>query len=164
MILGLQAAGSCAAGLAYGALRVTGPAERRFPRCLAAMTALMALPWLAATVTGSLLFLAPALLLAGMATAPTMVTAMSLVQHRTAEGQLNEGMTLAVTGLLGGIAGGSALGGWVADHTAGTGTAGFAVPVAAAALALLIASAQRTAEGTATVRPVERRTNSRPHH
>ncbi|WP_328507060.1 MFS transporter [Streptomyces sp. NBC_00391] len=164
VILGLQAAGSCAAGLAYGALRVTVPAERRFPRCLAAMTALMALPWLAATVTGSLLFLAPALLLAGMATAPTMVTAMSLIQHRTPEGQLNEGMTLAVTGLLGGIAGGSALGGWVADHTAGTGTAGFAVPVAAAALALLIASAQRTAEGTATVRPVERRTNSRPHH
>ncbi|MDX3514043.1 MFS transporter [Streptomyces caniscabiei] len=145
VILGLQAAGSCAAGLAYGALRVPGPTERRLRRCLAAMTVLMALPWLTATATGSLLFLAPALLLAGMATAPTMVTAMALVQRRTPQGQLNEGMTLAVTGLLGGIAGGSALGGWVVEHatTAGTGpapdTAGFAVPVAAAALALLIA-------------------------
>ncbi|MER6162604.1 MFS transporter [Streptomyces sp. NPDC001868] len=144
LILGLQAAGSCAAGLTYGALRVTGPAEPRFRRCLAAMTALMALPWLAATTTGSLLLLAPALLLAGMATAPTMVTAMSLVQHRTPEGQLNEGMTLAVTGLLAGIAGGSALGGWVAEHSPGSGTAGFAVPVAAAASALLIATAQHT--------------------
>ncbi len=145
VILGLQAAGSCAAGLAYGALRVTGPAERRLCRCLAAMTALMALPWLAAAGTGSLLFLAPALLLAGMATAPTMVTAMALVQRRTPRGRLNEGMTLAVTGLLGGIAGGSALGGWVAEHApaAGTGFAsgatGFAVPVAAAALALPVA-------------------------
>ncbi|MBZ3908767.1 MFS transporter [Streptomyces griseiscabiei] len=157
VILGLQAAGSFAAGLAYGALRVTGPAERRFRRCLAAMTALMALPWLAATATGSLLLLAPALLLAGTATAPTMVTAMSLVQQRTPEGQLNEGMTLAVTGLLGGTAGGSALGGWVAEHGPGaatattatsaagisSGTAGFAVPVAAAALALLIATFSR---------------------
>ncbi|MFE7842089.1 MFS transporter [Streptomyces sp. NPDC057474] len=167
VILGLQAAGSCAAGLVYGALRVTGPAERRFRRCLAAMTALMALPWLTATTTGSLLFLAPALLLAGMATAPTMVTAMSLVQRRTPEGQLNEGMTLAVTGLLGGIAGGSALGGWVVEHGpgsgAGTGTAGFALPVAAAALAFLIASAQHSTERT-SVRPSERRTNSRPSH
>ncbi len=136
---------------------MTGPAERRFRRCLAAMTALMALPWLAATATGSLLLLAPALLLAGTATAPTMVTAMSLVQQRTPEGQLNEGMTLAVTGLLGGTAGGSALGGWVAEHGPGaatattatsaagisSGTAGFAVPVAAAALALLIATFSR---------------------
>lgn len=177
MILGLQAAGSCAAGLAFGALRVTGPADRRFPWCLAAMTTLMTLPWLTATTTGSLVLLAPALLLAGMATAPTMVTAMSLVQHRTPKGQLNEGMTLAVTGLLGGIAGGSALGGWVVEHGpgSGSGTTGFGVPVAAAALALLIASAQRTAghaggptavhtaEPTA-VRPPEPPTNSRPPH
>ncbi|MDX2526576.1 MFS transporter [Streptomyces europaeiscabiei] len=163
LILGLQAAGSCAAGLAYGALRVTGPAERRFRRCLAAMAALMTLPWLSATTTGSLPLLAPALLLAGMATAPTMVTAMSLIQHRTPEGQLNEGMTLAVTGLLGGIAGGSALGGWVAEHTPGTGTAGFAVPVAAAASALLIASAQRPT-ARPSVRRSEHRTNSRPPH
>ncbi|UUU22553.1 MFS transporter [Streptomyces sp. DSM 40750] len=165
VILGLQAAGSCAAGLAYGALRVTGPAERRFRWCLAAMTTLMALPWLTATATGSLLLLAPSLLLAGMATAPTMVTAMSLIQRRTPEGRLNEGMTLAVTGLLGGIAGGSALGGWVVEHGpgSGSGTAGFGVPVAAAALALLIASAQRTAGRTA-VRPAEPPTNSRPSH
>jgi predicted MFS family arabinose efflux permease len=124
------------AGLLYGTLKPSGPAERRLPWCLLAMTALMSLPLLAASTLGSLPALGAALLVAGMATAPTMVTAMTLVQHRTPEGRLNEGMSLAVTGLLMGIACGSALGGWTADHTSPT--AGFAIPIAAAATALLI--------------------------
>lgn len=136
VVLALQAAGSCAAGLLYGVWKPSGPAERRYPWCVAAMTALMTLPLLAASLTGSLLVLAAALLIAGMATAPTMVTGMTLVQEHTPEGRLNEGMTLAVTGLLGGIAGGSALGGWTAEHVSAT--AGFGVPVAAATVALLI--------------------------
>ncbi|MEV0175411.1 MFS transporter [Streptomyces sp. NPDC050803] len=137
VILGLQAAGSCAAGLLYGALKPAGPAEGRYAWCIAAMTALLALPLLAASATGSLVLLAGALLLAGMATAPTMITNMTLVQQRTPEGRLNEGMTLAVTGLLGGIALGSAVGGWVAEHVSAT--AGYGVPVTAAAVALLAA-------------------------
>ncbi len=140
-VLALQAAGSCAAGLLYGTLKPSGPAERRLPWCLLAMTALMSLPLLAARTFGSLPALAVALLLAGMATAPTMVTAMTLVQHRTPGGRLNEGMSLAVTGLLMGIACGSALGGWTADHTSPT--AGFAIPIAAATTALLIAVPSR---------------------
>ncbi|MFD5711381.1 MFS transporter [Streptomyces pharetrae] len=143
-VLGLQAAGSCAAGLLYGRFRPTGPAEARYARCIAGMTALLTLPLLAASLTGSLLVLGGALLVAGMATAPTMVTGMALVQERTPEGRLNEGMTLAVTGLLGGIACGSALGGWTAEHLSAT--AGFGVPVAAAGAALLIT--------LATLRPV----------
>ncbi|UIX33720.1 MFS transporter [Streptomyces sp. GQFP] len=143
-VLALQAAGSCAAGLLYGALRPAGPAERRHPWCLAAMTVLMTLPLLAAALTGSLLVLAGALLVAGMATAPTMITNMTLIQSRTPEGRLNEGMTLAVTGLLGGIACGSAAGGWTAEHVSAT--AGYGVPVTAAASALLLslATARRT--------------------
>ncbi|GGX65767.1 hypothetical protein GCM10010358_20220 [Streptomyces minutiscleroticus] len=141
VILALQAAGSCAAGLVYGAWRPAGPAGRRYPVALAAMTALMTLPLLAAALTGSLVVLAASLLVAGMATAPTMVTGMTLVQGRTPGGRLNEGMTLAVTGLLGGIAGGSALGGWLVEHVSAR--AGYGVPVAAAALALLIALAGR---------------------
>lgn len=136
VVLALQAAGSCAAGLLYGALKPAGPAEHRYPWCVAAMTVLMTLPLLAASLTGSLLVLAGALLVAGMATAPTMVTGMTLVQERTPEGRINEGMTLAVTGLLGGIAGGSAVGGWVAEHVSAT--AGYGVPVTAAAGALMI--------------------------
>ncbi|KOU70978.1 transporter [Streptomyces sp. MMG1533] len=144
-VLALQAAGSCAAGLLYGAVKPAGPAADRYPWCIAAMTALLTLPLLTAALTGSLLVLAGALLVAGMATAPTMVTGMTLVQERTPEGRLNEGMTLAVTGLLGGIAAGSALGGSLAEHASAA--AGFGVPVAAAALALMVT--------LGSVRPVE---------
>ncbi|MBG0854858.1 MFS transporter [Streptomyces spinoverrucosus] len=136
VLLGLQAAGSCAAGLLFGTLKPKAPADRRLPWCVAAMTALLTLPLLAAVVTSSLLALAPALLLAGMATAPTMVTAMALVQDRTPADRLNEGMTLAVTALLGGIAGGSALGGWTVERASAV--TGYGIPIAAAALALLI--------------------------
>ncbi|CQR63772.1 MFS transporter [Streptomyces leeuwenhoekii] len=136
VILALQAAGSCAAGLLYGAVRPARPARARLPWCVAAMTALLVLPALAAAGTGSLTLLGATLLLAGMATAPTMVTTMTLVQRRTPEGRLNEGMTLAVTGLLGGIACGSAAGGWAAEHLSAA--AGYGVPLAAAAVALVI--------------------------
>ncbi|MGA5419634.1 MFS transporter [Streptomyces lavendulocolor] len=138
-LLALQAAGSCAAGLAYGSSAVPGgDVGRRLAGCLAAMTALMALPLLSAAGTGSLLALGGSLLVAGMATAPTMVTGMTLVQRVTPAAQLNEGMTLAVTALLGGIAAGSAAGGWTVEHL-GAAT-GYGVPVAAAALALALAA------------------------
>ncbi|MGX1270328.1 MFS transporter [Streptomyces phaeoluteigriseus] len=139
VVLALQAAGSCAAGLAFGAVRPSGPAARRHPWSVAAMTVLLTLPLLAAAVAGSLPLLAGALLVAGTATAPTMVTTMALVQERTPEGRLNEGMTLAVTGVLGGIACGSAAGGWVTDHVAPA--AGYGIPVLAAATALVISLA-----------------------
>ncbi|WP_435615262.1 MFS transporter [Streptomyces coelicoflavus] len=144
-VLALQAAGSCAAGLLYGAIKPAGPAEHRLPWCVAAMTALLTLPLLAASLSGSLPLLALTLLAGGMATAPTMVTTMTLVQHRTPEGRLNEGMTLAVTGLLGGIACGSAAGGWTVEHVSPT--AAYGVPVTAAAIALLLTllPARRTA-------------------
>ncbi|MFF9023107.1 MFS transporter [Streptomyces eurythermus] len=137
-VLALQAAGSCAAGLVYGAYGTSGPAGPRLVRCMAAMAALMALPW-AAAGTGSLVVLAGALLVAGMATAPTMVTAMALVQRRTPADRLNEGMSLMVTGLLAGIACGSATGGWAAERLSPVGA--FAVPAAAAVLALLVGGA-----------------------
>ncbi|GGW77275.1 MFS transporter [Streptomyces lomondensis] len=136
VVLALQAAGSCAAGLLYGSVKPAGPAATRLSWCVAAMGALLTLPLLAAALTGSLPLLAGALLVAGMATAPTMVTTMTLVQQRTPEGRLNEGMTLAVTGLLGGIAGGSAVGGWTVEHVSAT--AGYGIPVTAAALALVL--------------------------
>ncbi|MDH6585041.1 MFS family permease [Streptomyces sp. SAI-133] len=139
VVLALQAAGSCAAGLVYGAVRRTGTGSLadRYVWCIAAMTALLILPLLAASLTGSLPVLAVTLLIAGMATAPTMVTGMTLIQRRTPPGHLNEGMTLAVTGLLGGIACGSAAGGWTVEHLSPV--AGYGIPTTAAATALMIA-------------------------
>jgi hypothetical protein len=127
--------------------------ESLFLRCVLAMAALMFLPLLAAA-TGRLALLAPALLLAGMATAPTMITGMSLVQARTPAGRLNEGMTLAVTALLAGIAAGSATGGWAAGGpAAGTPAAAYAVPLAAATAAALAATALAPAGLKAARRP-----------
>lgn len=141
-VLALQAAGSCTAGLLYGRLKPRGLAERRLRWCLLAMTTLMPLPLLATHTLNSLPALAIALLTAGMATAPTMITAMTLLQHRTPEGRLNEGMSLAVTGLLLGIACGSAAGGWTTDHASPA--AAFWLPVAAATSALLVGVQGRT--------------------
>ncbi|MVO84813.1 MFS transporter [Streptomyces sp. p1417] len=155
LVLALQAAGSCAAGLAYGALRPGGSADRRHLLCGAAMAALMTLPLLAVSLTGSLVVLAVALLIAGMATAPTMVTGMTLVQRLAPEGQLNEAMTLAVTGLLGGIACGAAGGGWTVEHLGPA--AGYTVPAAAALCALLLSTARASATSTPARRPPRNR-------
>lgn len=140
-VLALQAAGSCVAGLLYGSARPAQDVRRRLLCCLAAMTVLMTGPLVAAKATGSLPALAGAMLLAGAATAPTMVTGMTLVQRITGQGQLNEGMTLVVTALLGGIAMGSATAGWVVERLDATG--GYAVPASAAALALALCATTR---------------------
>lgn len=78
-------------------------------------------------------------------------------------------MTLAVTGLLGGIAGGSALGGWMAEHVSAT--AGFGVPVAAAAVALMITLGRacltpgvRRDTESRLIDPSNSRSNSRAPH
>ncbi|MCT4355995.1 MFS transporter [Streptomyces sp. Je 1-79] len=139
-VLALQATGSCVAGLVYGR---RGRAVR-LRSCLLAMTCLMTLPFLGAS-TGSLLALAAGLLVAGMATAPTLVTGMALVQRLTPPGRLNEGMTLAVTALLAGIAVGSATGGWTAENAPSTVYA-FLVPATAAALALVQEAARGKTE------------------
>ncbi|WP_049570448.1 MFS transporter [Streptomyces sp. SBT349] len=137
-VLGAQAAGSAVAGLLFGLVAVRGSARPRFAACTAAMAALMTLPALAAGA-GSLALLAPALLIAGMATAPSMVTGMTLVQDTAPAGRLNEAMTLAVAALLGGIALGSAGGGALAD--AGGAALAFWLPPTAACAAALVAAA-----------------------
>ncbi|MFE9634756.1 MFS transporter [Streptomyces sp. NPDC006463] len=143
LVLALQAAGSCAAGLLYGTLRPRG-----LRTCLITLGIAMALPW-AAAATGSVALLALALLLAGMATAPTMVTAMSRVHALTPEGRLNEGMTLAVTVIFAGISLGSATAGTLIDHLGPT--TPYALPAAAALAALAVAARGVRVSGTGLV-------------
>ena len=145
VVLACQAAGSAAAGLAFGALNPRRPAARRLPLCVGAMAALMTLPLLASPAD-SLPLLAGALLVAGMATAPTMVTGMTLVQHLTPAARLNEGMTMAVTAILGGIATGSALGGWAVERV-GAGGWAYTVPTSAALLAALVTATTSLTSG-----------------
>ncbi|WFB11759.1 MFS transporter [Streptomyces sp. LX-29] len=134
-ILALQAGGSCLAGLVFGALPVRGSATARFIAGVAAMAVAM-LPLLAADGLGSL---AVCLVLAGMATAPTMINGMTLVQRLTPAARLTESITTTYTGLLIGISAGAAAGGWSVEHFGPTN--GYATPAIAAALALAAAVA-----------------------
>jgi predicted MFS family arabinose efflux permease len=138
VVLAFHATGSAVAGLLIGTVRPpTGPVARRFALFVCVM-AVLALMSFAAAVSGSLLLLAAALLVAGMGAAPAMVTGMTLIQETVPGARLNEGMTWAVTALLTGIAAGSAAAGWAAEHLPVT--TAFTVPPAAAILAAAAAS------------------------
>ncbi|MBB4785094.1 putative MFS family arabinose efflux permease [Streptomyces rapamycinicus] len=76
-----------------------------------------------------------------MATAPTMITGMTLVHRLIPAARLNEGMTTVYTGLLIGISTGAAAGGWTVDHLGST--SAYLTPATAAALAFAIAWAGR---------------------
>ncbi|WNE96908.1 MFS transporter [Streptomyces luomodiensis] len=132
-VLALQAAGSCVAGLVFGALPPRGTAAGRLVTGVAAM-AVAVLPLLTAH---SLATLAPLLFVAGMATAPTMITGMTLVHRLIPAARLNEGMTTVYTGLLIGISTGAAAGGWTVDHLGPA--SGYLAPAIAAALAFAVA-------------------------
>ncbi|MEU6313913.1 MFS transporter [Streptomyces sp. NPDC047014] len=144
LVLAFQAAGSCAAGLLYGTVRA-----RSLRTCVAALAVAMTLPW-AAAASGSVPALACALLLAGMSTAPTLVTAMSQVHARIPQGRLNEGMTLAVTAILAGVAGGSAGTGWAVESAGPVAAYGVA---ATAAAGCLVAALPATGAGPFVRRP-----------
>lgn len=135
LVLALQAVGSALAGLLFGMLTLRGSSTTRFLTGVAGMAVLMLLLTLA-TGLGSLI---PLMFIAGMATSPTMITGMGLVQELIPRSQINEGMTLAVTSLLGGSSLGSMLAGWSVERfDAGN---SYLLPVSAAVLALLTAAA-----------------------
>ncbi|MFI2607304.1 MFS transporter [Kitasatospora sp. NPDC018619] len=141
LLLALVAAGSCVAGLLFGLLTPRRAAGPRFLLGASAMAAVLLLPLAAGLGGAGLGLLGVALFAAGTATAPTMVTGMTLVQELLPRRQFNEGMALAVSGIVVGISMGAALAGTVAERAA-PGT-GYALPAAAAGLALLVALAGR---------------------
>ncbi|MFE5580072.1 MFS transporter [Kitasatospora sp. NPDC056531] len=140
-LLALVAAGSCVAGLLFGLLTPRRAPGARFLAGAASMAGVLLLPLAAGLGGAGLGVLGVALFAAGTATAPTMVTGMTLVQELLPQRQFNEGMAVAVSGIVVGISAGAALAGTVAEHAA-PGT-GYALPASAAALALLIALAGR---------------------
>ncbi|MFF0412619.1 MFS transporter [Kitasatospora sp. NPDC004745] len=140
-LLGLVAGGSCVAGLLFGLLTPRRAPGVRFLAGAAAMAAVLLLPLAAGLGGAGLGLLGVVLFAGGTATAPTMVTGMTLVQELLPGRQFNEGMAVAVSGIVVGISGGAALAGAVAEHAA-PGT-GYLLPAAAASLALLIALAGR---------------------
>ncbi len=137
LLLGLVALGSGVAGLAYGARSWRAPLARRYLLALAGLAVGVA-PLLLA---GGPAAMVPAALLAGVAISPTLIASFGLVQQIVPPGARTEGYSLLTSGLLLGVAAGSALGGVLTD-AAGS-RAGFAACVASAVLALGVAAAGR---------------------
>ncbi|WP_329062600.1 MFS transporter [Streptomyces sp. NBC_01429] len=133
LVLAVYALGSCLAGVVFGLLHLTGPASRRWLVGVCAMAVSM----IPLQLAGNLPFLAVALFVAGLSIAPTMVTTMALVEAHVPRTKLTEGMTWTSTGLAVGVALGSSAAGWVVD--AAGAQAGYAVPVAAGAVAAVVA-------------------------
>lgn len=133
LVLATHAAGSCVAGLVFGLLSPKRPASHRF---LLGVT-LMAVSMIPPLLVGNLWFLAVALFVSGLSVAPTMVTAMALVEQLVPRAKLTEGITWTITGLAVGVALGASLSGSVID--AAGARAAYAVPASAAALAAVVA-------------------------
>lgn len=138
VILGAFAGGSAIAALYFGSRTVRAPA-RRVLLVAALILAVMQAPILAVHSVGPLGVM---MFLAGLAAAPVLVTAMNLTQQLIPLDQINEALSVVLTGMLVGIAAGSAIGGVAADHLGGT--TAYVVPLAAGVLlAITVAVGQR---------------------
>ena len=93
-----------------------------------------------ALLVGGLWPLVVVMFVAGSATAPMLITSLSLAQKLVPAALVTEGMAVAITGILIGISGGSAVGGWAIE--AWGAQPAYAVPVVAGGLALAIIAAR----------------------
>ena len=133
LVLSAYAAGSCLAGLLFGALALRTPLHRLL-LLTGFATAATTLPL---PLIHSIPALAAAVLVAGLFFAPTMIVAMSLLERMVPERCLTEGMTWLLSGLNVGVALGAVVSGQVVDITGVQ--AGFTVTLCAGALVLLLA-------------------------
>jgi len=113
VLLGVWGVGSMLAGLAVARAGMPRDAPRRLALLIAAWSAAHA----AVGAAGTPLVLALTLLLAGAAIAPTMVCANAMLDHLAPAGTLTEAFTWTQTGMVAGIAAGSAAAGALVDAT-----------------------------------------------
>jgi MFS family permease len=111
LLLGLYALGSLLAGLVFGARRPRSPLHRRLVVGLAAC-ALTAVPL---TLITDLRLFAAAMVLAGVAISPTLITGFGLAEDLVPADRLTEGLAVEMTGLALGVTLGSALAGLLID-------------------------------------------------
>lgn len=137
-ILALYAVGSAVAGVVFGHFSH----GRNLLKLLIAGTLGMVVLESPVLFAGDLWVLGAVMLFAGTATAPTLITTMNLIERIVPKAQLNEGMTIVLTGLIIGIAGGSAVSGAVVDRVGSR--AGYFVAIVAGALACLMALGTRS--------------------
>lgn len=135
VILACFAVGSTLSGLVLGLL----PAARSLSRRLLLAAVGMFVLEVPALLVGGLWPMAAVMLVAGVATAPMLITSLTLAQHLVPRALATEGMAVAITGILIGISGGSAVSGWAIEAWGAQGA--YAVPVAAGAVAVLLLAA-----------------------
>jgi MFS family permease len=136
-ILALYAVGSAISGLFFGHISH----GRNLIKLLMVGTLGMVVLEAPILLAPNLWWLAALMLFAGLATAPTLITTMNLIERLVPKAQLNEGMTVVLTGLIIGIAAGSAVSGAVIDRIGSR--EGFLVAVVAGALAFVMALGTR---------------------
>ena len=132
VILGAFALGSTLAGIVFGSKVFSMTMTRRLLLAAAGMFVLE----VPALFVGGLWPLAVVMFVAGSATAPTLITSLSLAQRLVPPALVTEGMAVAITGILIGISGGSAVGGWAIE--AWGAQPAYAVPGVCGGLALAI--------------------------
>jgi len=134
--------GSLVAGLVTGAIAWrSGPDAR-----LRWGSAAMALAMLPLMFVSSVPVMALVLLVGGLAIAPTMIGAMTMVEQGVPSVRLTEGMAVLHTGIVAGVAPGATVAGFVVDHSGAS--AAYAVALAAGVLGALAAQTARTSSAT----------------
>ena len=135
VLLALLAGGSAVAGLLYGTLHWRASQRRR----LLLGTLFLALGLVPLLFAPSVLWMAPAALLAGFAISPVLIVAFGLVEDLVPPAARTEGFSWLNSGLGVGVAGGFAVAGAVAEATGARAALGIAVggALAAGTVALL---------------------------
>ena len=135
VLLALLAGGSAVAGLLYGTLHWRASQRRR----LLLGTLFLALGLVPLLFAPSVLWMAPAALLAGFAISPVLIVAFGLVEDLVPPAARTEGFSWLNSGLGVGVAGGFAVAGAVAEATGARAAFGIAVggALAAGTVALL---------------------------
>lgn len=133
VILAAFALGSAISGIIFGARALSPSIVKRFVLFGAGMSLLQA-PVL---LSEDLWWLTIVMFVAGSATAPMLITALTLVQRLIPKALLTEGMAMAVTGLLIGLSAGTAIAGWLVEHLGAH--EAYILPVLTAAVAAGIA-------------------------
>ncbi|WEK02017.1 MAG: MFS transporter [Candidatus Sphingomonas phytovorans] len=130
LVIGVYAMGSFVVGIIIGALSLKLPLQRQLAIAVA-VTALTTLPLLLAN---TVVWLALAVFLSGIAISPTFITAFGLIERHVPEAMLTEGVTWVMTGIGIGMALGSFAAGLTIDAFGARN--GFWVSVAAGTIAL----------------------------
>lgn len=132
-VLASNSVAALISGLVIGSRTQVGhPATRLRVTTLALTASLVPLPFV-----GSTLLLLGCMFLMGLTIAPTLIAAVSLVEHIADISRLTEALTWTTTGLSAGVALGAGLSGRLVEHYSVS--AGMALPVVAAGFAAIVA-------------------------